>query len=305
MKKFIKQGALFILFALLFYVVALVVWAYLSPVKFNLVLQTHGFTKERMIEAKQKENVDILVLGSSRTYRGFDPRIFASYDKDIFVLGTSNQTHIQTYMLVERYLYKLKPKRVIYEVSADLFANDGIESACDLIYNDEINSLSYSMAYDTGLCNMKIINTLLFSQIRQWLHLPHEASNRKSNGDETYISGGYVAKEIEEYRHVFLEDSISWEIKDKQLLYFEKTIALLKKENIEVQLVQAPLSPSYYSMQSGSRQFDTLMQTYGEYYNFNNIIQLSDSIHFADETHLNQRGVDAFNKALIEKLLLQ
>jgi len=44
------------------------------------------------------------------------------------------------------------------------------------------------------------------------------------------------------------------------------------------------------------------MKTYGEYYNFNNILNLNDSLHFNDPDHLNQLGVDVFNHKLINIL---
>jgi len=44
------------------------------------------------------------------------------------------------------------------------------------------------------------------------------------------------------------------------------------------------------------------MSTYSVYYNFNELITLSDSVHFYDSHHLNQSGVDVFNNALLDLL---
>jgi len=46
--------------------------------------------------------------------------------------------------------------------------------------------------------------------------------------------------------------------------------------------------------------FDALMSTYSDYYNFNELISLSYSVHFYDSHHLNQSGVEVFNEAFIE-----
>ena len=45
------------------------------------------------------------------------------------------------------------------------------------------------------------------------------------------------------------------------------------------------------------------MRSYGlQYYNFNEIIQLDDSLDFYDAHHLNQNGVNKFNAKLKEVL---
>ena len=44
------------------------------------------------------------------------------------------------------------------------------------------------------------------------------------------------------------------------------------------------------------------MRQYSEYYNFNEIITLNDTLYFYDSHHLNQDGVNIFNKKLIELL---
>ena len=47
------------------------------------------------------------------------------------------------------------------------------------------------------------------------------------------------------------------------------------------------------------------MQSYGTYYNFNEMISLDDSLHFYDSHHLNQNGVNIFNAKLIDVLLTE
>lgn len=305
MKKFFKLFPAFLLFASALYLVLLMLWGYLSPVKYNLALPTHGFTQLRMEEAKHTRDIDILVLGASHTFRGFDPRIFQAEGFNLFVLGSSNQTHIQTYMLVKRYLEQMNPKVVFYEVSADLFANDGIEAACDLLYNETIDDLSYRMTYATDLGNMKVLNSLLFNQVRQWLRLPHKTFSLRGNNEDDYIyiPGGYVTEEVTRHFHtVNYSDSLRWEFKEKQLNYFSRTLDYLAAHGVKVYLIQAPIAPSFYRAHVNNAEFDRLMEGFGDYYNFNELIHLDDSLHFYDETHLNQIGTSAFNEALIKQL---
>ena len=79
------------------------------------------------------KNVDVLFLGSSHAYRGFDPRIFRKRGYSSFNLGSSAQTPSQTKVWLKRYLKHLNPKIVIYEVYPGTFSSDGIEASLDLV----------------------------------------------------------------------------------------------------------------------------------------------------------------------------
>jgi len=57
-----------------------------------------------------------------------------------------------------------------------------------------------------------------------------------------------------------------------------------------------------YHAYCDNQGFDKLMEGFAEYYNYNEILQLDDSLHFCDAHHLNQSGVDIFNNSLIEKI---
>ena len=49
----------------------------------------------RKIDADTTINIDVLVLGSSHAYRGFDPRIFKKAGIKLFNFGSSGQTLLQ------------------------------------------------------------------------------------------------------------------------------------------------------------------------------------------------------------------
>ena len=80
----------------------------------------------RLKEVKTVKNVDILFLGSSHTYRGFDTSIFHDCGYSAFNLGSSSQTPIQTLTLANRYLKQLNPKLVVLEVYPGNFTGDGV-----------------------------------------------------------------------------------------------------------------------------------------------------------------------------------
>ena len=107
-----------------------------------------GHLKTRIRDLATCSDVDVLFLGSSHAYRGFDPRIFMKYGIKSFNLGSSAQTPIQTEILLKRYLNSLKPKLVVYEVYPSTLSLDGVESALDLIANDRIDFPIIKMALD-------------------------------------------------------------------------------------------------------------------------------------------------------------
>src|SRR5688572_21718598 len=112
MKKFLFRILLFVSFVTVFYIATLLVWgSVLSSWRFsNLNYPVAGYAHmySRIKEVKQTKDVDILFLGASFAYRGFDPRIFKEYGYKSFNLGSSNQTPLQTKLLLDRYLKTLK-----------------------------------------------------------------------------------------------------------------------------------------------------------------------------------------------------
>ena len=141
MKNFISNTVLFLLFLSIFYSTFLIIWVHYAPSRFkpNIIynMGSYGFMYSRLSEIKNYENTNILFLGSSHAYRGFDTRIFLDKGLKSFNLGSSSQTPLQTKVLLKRYLERLNPKLVIYEVYPETFTIDGVESSLDIIANDK------------------------------------------------------------------------------------------------------------------------------------------------------------------------
>ncbi len=258
-----------------------------------------GHLLSRLNEVKDKKNLDILFLGSSHAYRGFDTRLFENDSTLVFNLGSSSQTPKQTEVLLERYLDALTPKLVIYEVYPETFAMDGVESANDLVSNDQNDLLSLKMAMEIN--HIKVYNTLLYSVADQLLKKNnHEDS---IHGRDTYIPGGFVQTELRHYQPTssILKTSA---FKDDQFEKFKEILSALRARNCDVVLVFAPVTTSEYEALGDMTLFNSQMRDLGDYYNFNEIMTLNDSLHFYDAHHLNQNGVELFNQRLIELLSL-
>ncbi|MEM1002106.1 MAG: hypothetical protein AAGH46_05615, partial [Bacteroidota bacterium] len=303
MKKFIIHVCAFILFSCAFYITCLLVWGRFAPktLKPNIrYLQgSYGHMSSRLSEVKNYNNIDILFVGSSHAYRGFDTRIFAKNGFRTFNLGSSSQTPIQTIVLLERYLKSLNPKTIVFEVYPELFMIDGVESSLDIIANDKNDFSSLKMAIN--LNNIKTYNTLIYGIFQDLLNSNQQFLENNIKGEDKYISGGFVEKEISYYSPTTYgqKDII---LNKNQVDTFSKIISQIKSENIDLILVFAPVPRTNFKRFTNPSYFDGLMTTYSDYYNFNNFMTLNDSIHFYDSDHLNQIGVELFNNELIKIL---
>jgi hypothetical protein len=306
MKSFLKNIVLFSLFAATFYVSFLFFWSLYTP-KFlkpnlNYKLGSYGHLNSRLKEVKKIKNVDLLFLGSSHAYRGFDTRIFLKENFKSFNLGSSAQTPIQTEVLLNKYLELLNPKVVIYEVYPLTFSIDGVESSLDLIANDKIDLNTIQMAFK--IKHLKTFNTLIYGYLRETFNLNKSFNEAKKIKDDVYISGGFVEKELKFFKKT-IQPKSEIVFSDNQIEAFEDVISILKKRKIKLILVFAPVSKSLYSSYTNVKVFDDKMKGYAKYYNFNKLLNLNDTLHFYDSHHLNQDGVVLFNKKLIETIDLK
>ena len=298
MKRFLKRTLVFTIIAVIIYSILIILMGlFLSP-KFGVryVKGLYGFTYSRLEEVKTIRNVNILFLGSSHTYRGFDPRIFKKEGISCFNMGSSNQTHIQTEILLKRYLDIINPEMIIYEVDPSIFSTEGVESALDLISNDKNDLESVKLALK--LNSLMVYNTLAYSFLNDLFTGKIHFVEDSIKGDDTYVKNGYVEKKLKYFKKTnFTKSEIK--LNQEQVHAFENCISIIKKKNIKLVFIFAPVSNSLYSSYSNVLIFNGMMNNYGKYYDFNRIIQLDDSLCFYDPEHLNQMGVALFNTKLI------
>ena len=305
MLRFIKSIFIFIPFAVFIYIITICLWGdYAPPIfKRNLIFRRIGsedYLSRRIYEVSHTKNVDILFLGSSHTYRGFDNRIFKKAGFKTFNLGSSAQTPIQTEVLLKKYLIQLNPRCIILEVSPGVFASDGVESSIDLITNVGVDKSTLDLAIKHN--KIKVYNSLIYAFYKSFFYTKIEYNNcinSKCKG-HTYINGGFVQKDISFFKNVVYQNITKYDIRSDQLNSFEHIVKIAKMHNIRLILVQSPITHSFYNSFSNNVLFDKTMCDYGEYYNFNHLITLNDSLNFYDNLHLNQNGVEIFNKKLID-----
>jgi hypothetical protein len=301
MKRFIKDFFIFSLVSSLilglFFLVGFELLPFRVMPNIKYIGEGYGFSDIRFKEVDTLNDIDILFLGSSHAYRGFDTRNFDSIGFRAFNLGSSAQTHDQTQILLKRYLKELNPKLVVYEVFPNVFKNSGIESNLDLINNDIVDYLNFKSALRVN--NIQVYQTLAHAYYKQKFKSQNKIKSYTRSND-TYIKGGYVEKAIKpKYTHSTSRKG--WELNELQKSSFKQNIEMFNSENIKYILVFAPVSSSYYES-IDLKKFNNFIRSYGNYYDFNRISNMNDSLHFYDPHHLTQEGVDKFNTDFIHIL---
>lgn len=309
MKIFIKKVILFHLATFIGYLCFMALLAltlpheYANHFKINYK-NTVGHSFTRFNEVKEVENIDILFIGPSTTYMGFDPRIFEKHCITSFNLGSSAQTPIQTYVLLKRYLKQLNPKLVVYNPSPGFFQHKGVESATDLISNDIIDV--HTLAMILNYSDLTIWNTFFYTSIRRFLNIDETYKQERYERFDTYIERGYVSRSVD----VILDNNNNnpaaiytqaWTPLPIQKEYFKKSIELLNKHNTDFIIVETPKrSISALNKEEINPEIDSYLEAFGNYINYNKLLEM-EANHFTDNVHLNQNGVNLFNSIILKR----
>ena len=294
----------FCLYAVVLYVLILPLYAYLTP-RFltNNVYYPKGevgCSFQRFSEAKMADPVDVLFLGSSHAYLGFDVRIFEAAGLRTFNLGSTSQTHVQTQMLLRRYLDRLSPKLVVYEVYPEIFAIDGVESALDLIANDQLDGATLRMVTTTN--HPSVWNSLWYACWLRALQLDPPVANACDQGDYRYVTGGYVERTYAENTELVPNDTIHLHRRKEQLRAFARNVDRIQRSGAALQLVIAPVTEQLRTRFTNWDEIATDLTAYAPLWEYNGRLELSNRIDFFDRDHLNQIGVEKFNGQLLDDL---
>ena len=292
MHKFVRNSLLFLPVAVIGYLLLLALLGDLGWVRTaKTQMGNTGHICSRVKDIRNYHNVEVLFLGSSHAYRTFDTRFYQANGISCFNLGSSNQTPIQTYALLQDYLDSLNPERVVFEVHQDILNNDGVESAVDLLANTPLTPANFRMAMQFK--NMKVFNTLLYSFYNQKIchRLEHFVEDSVIE-QSAYVPGGYVETHTKSFvRKRYPRRNIT--IRPEQLAALNKCLNLLKQRHIPYLLVEVQDAEQLRKTFLNHPWFEQQMSQLGPYRY--KILPMTDTVHFSNSNHLFKPGIEMFN----------
>lgn len=264
---------------------------------FNMSADNGDYMPARIEETKKTKNIDILILGSSHAYRGFDPRIFEEKGYSLLNLGSSSQTPLQTEVLLKRYYDILNPEIVIFEIYPEVFSLDGVEASVGLLTSDIIDIPAIEMVLRIN--NIKLLNSLVFLWVKRFFSNMADVDYTLDQENQRYVRGGYVERDVSFYEDQKFE-KVQWDIRTEQMRAFGRCLEIIRSNKTKIILVYAPITTSFYGANASNQQFIDMISMYGEtILNFNDLMSLDSQKYFYDKDHLNQLGVELFNEQLL------
>lgn len=267
----------------------------------NYRLGMWDYTYTRLQEAGKVGEVDVLFAGSSHAYRSFDTRLCASRGLRAFNLGSSNQSPVQTDMLLRRYVDSLRPRVVVVEVNPGIVQSDGIESTIYLANNMKPSWALLRMALQSR--NLRAILSTCYSAVRNGIGCGYDRFVEPTySPSDRYVSGGFVESGDSCYSPQ--PHQPSWIALDgRQLEALRDEVDFLSERGIGCLLVEAPVAEVLHESYLNYGDFEEAVSRLGTFVR-PQVEGLDDSLHFYDDNHLNRRGAELWGAYFCDSVLL-
>lgn len=299
---FIRKFLVFLLLVPIMWTIGVYIYGRIAPgfIQKNVrVTYYRNFNYISFAELDTLKELDILIAGPSCAFRSFDPRFFRKNGLNIFIMGSSAQSPLQTEYLVKKYLKKLNPKLFIYVADMQAFSADGVEGWLFVLNNlKEYDADFYKATIPTK--SAVLLNTINYNVMDRIRKQPEFTSKI-----EKYVGNGYI--EYNQLRHDSLFYNLSYTpypcvFPDNQITSFNNMIAEVRKRNIPIAIIQTPSYPKYFKRISNPQTIDSFFHAVPgtNYANFN--YNKFEDAEFWDPIHLNQTGVERFDEMVLDSL---
>jgi hypothetical protein len=300
MKVFLRKLLLFTCSAIARYIFFLGTLYFIRIGNVPLVFRTTqgnvfkgGLTYKKFVEFDRNKKYDIIVLGSSHAYRGYDPQIFGSYGYEIYNLGSSAQGVLASYIIAKHNIKKENCKTVIIDLYDRIFKISSIESLSDITQNISSDKAALDLClHSKDLRAVNMFTLRMFNKMDAPL-----------NPDTVNIDRGFQASKSQLVLPGEPKD-LDYVRNEKTLAYFAKLIQYLHHEGIQVILAEHPLPEVYTISDLKHENFVRDIRNITDQYNIPWFDLVKDSTmagiqYYADENHLNYKGVVKYNHKLI------
>ena len=259
-----------------------------------------GGTYKKFKSKDSLSNRDVIIVGSSRAYRSYNPLLFAKMGVSAWNLGSSAQSIENSYRVIEEVIIPAKPKVILLDLARLGFEQESIESSIDLITNTSSAGLKKRLILE--MPDIRLYNTAFTSIINEDLPSLYK--------DEEYKNAGFSTK----------KDSLNLEWigrlkllregskNNKMISDFKVLIDIMElclKSNQKIILVHSPVSQFYslIAQENFVMKVDSISQKYKvPFYDFQNMEGINTKNHFYDDSHLNTAGVNVFNEQLLKEV---
>ncbi len=254
-----------------------------------------GDSWTRYHEFDRGKRYDAIIIGSSHAYRGYDPEVFAQRGFQVYNLGSSAQTPLNTLPIINQYLDSAHCPLLIFDVYEGTFTNTGLESCADLTQNITSGKAAWGM-----VLNLRQIRGLNMIALR-WC-TPHREPYYT---DPHPIRNGFLANGDSAKIPIkpLMDTTINME--ERQLELFADCVRLCKERGIKLVVSQHQVRAGtnhkrHAAFAEGIN--GTLAGTEVPFLDFAFVPGLNDLDHFADNTHLNTAGARIFTAQLVDSL---
>ncbi|HQW87122.1 MAG TPA: hypothetical protein PLH93_08050 [Flavobacteriales bacterium] len=254
-----------------------------------------GNSYRKFREFRADSVYDVVFIGSSHAYRGYDPALFTARGWRAFNLGTSGQGPLNTYHIVRTHLTSANTRLLLLDVYEGAMVRDGLESTADLTQNMVDDRAATSMAL--ALKDPRGVNLLALRFLTKDRGPYYE--------DSTYRSGGFSVRTDSVRKRIHYVHGRPLKLNADQLDHLERTLEHCADAGMPVVLVNHPCP--WQSDRSTHVAFNAVLGELARrykvpYLDFAYKHTLDDEDHFYDHNHLNQAGVERFNADLIPEL---
>jgi hypothetical protein len=267
-------------------------------------IKARGDTVRRLQDLSRMHDVDILFVGSSHCYRAFDPRIFAEQGLTSFNMGSAVQSPVNSFFLLRPHIARLKPRLIIFESYWAIFRIDGAESFLDLSAAMPPGRELARMAWATGsplAWNGFLIRAL---ELRRNLG---EGAAMPILAEERYVGDGFVERIPGPAVPYLAPDPSNVKIEPEQLRYLRELLRIAREAGARALVVVQPMPAatvdSFLNRDKINQTLSALALSEGaEFLDFNQYMSLDGPEYFYDSDHLTQKGVEAFDRRLLQEL---
>lgn len=321
MKSFLKKISLY---SLLIFIANLALGVYLKSYESVDLKQAGIFFSDLRWDDyySLKMPIDALILGSSHAYRSYHPASIQEemqFENAVFNFGSSAQTPVTGYFILNEILEKQHPKIVVVDLYVMVFTSD------NQLNNGRYNFHSMNWGENKkqflkdGFSFNEQVKLLFFPAHVYRNHFKHKLNkllgrNFLPAGKGQYEKNGFafnqdtLAIEKLKYDNQFSKFKIQkGQITEKNLTYLKKIVEQCRAENIPIVFMSSPMPSASVNFIKEytdiSAEFAALANEWNvPYYDFNikRVPEVKDEFHYYDDDHLNFSGAKIFSKKAAE-----